>query len=107
MKGFLFIVFLVFSAPAICQLDETTCSNLVVTELKIANPNLSGAAETQAKTYWAAICKGLINHIKTAGQINLSAGDIVVPGLGLLDSVSGPVTGSAQNSATILSGKIQ
>jgi len=83
------------------------CSNLVVAELKILNPQITGTVETNLKATWTGICKGILDHLKASADINLLAGDITVPGLGLLDSVSGPVTGSALSSAALLPGKIQ
>ena len=101
------LIFFLITSNCYAALNDTVCANLVVAQIKLVNTGLTGAAETEAKTYWTAICKGILDHIKTSGDLNLGAGDISVPGLGLLDSVAGPVTGTAQSSAAILTGKIQ
>jgi len=107
MKNLFIICFLLLSFNVEAALSNSVCASLVVTEIKTINTGLTGAAEAEAITFWTAICKGLLTHIKTSADINLGAGDIVVPGLGLLDSFALPVTGAAASSAVILPGKIQ
>lgn len=101
----LFFVFAPLGSPA--ALNETTCANLVVTELKTILPNITGIEETLLISRWEKICKGIITHIQTSADINLLAGDITVPALGLFDSIPAPVTGSALNAPVLLPGKIQ
>ncbi len=106
-KILLVICFLIFSLNVKAALSDSVCGNLVVTEIKTIVTSLTGAAETEAIALWTAICKGILDHIKASGDINLAAGDISVPGAGLLDSVSGPVTGTALIAPVLLTGKIQ
>ena len=107
MKKLSILLFLIFSVEAFPALSDSVCANLVVTEIKTINTALSGAAETEAIAMWTAICKGILDHIKTSADINLSAGDITVPSLGLFDSLAAPVTGTALIAPVLLSGKIQ
>lgn len=104
----LVIVFcFLLSGNCFAALSNSVCANLVVTEIKVINPALTGTAETEAIAMWTAICKGILDHIKASADINLMAGDITVPSLGLFDSIPAPVTGSALNAPVVLSNKIQ
>lgn len=104
---FLFLIFFLFSFNSYAVLNENVCASLVVTELKTTN-TVTPAQEARMITQWTAICKGLITHIKTAADLNFLAGDIPVPSAGLISQLPGvPVTGAAQNAASLLVGKIQ
>lgn len=108
MKKIILLIVLIIGIPQTYgALSNSVCAGLVVDEIKILNTGLTGAAETQAISYWTAICKGLLDHIKASADINLLAGDIPVPALGLLDSLSLPVTGAAVSGPALLTGKIQ
>ena len=98
---------MIFSAESFSALSNSVCGSLVVAEIKTINTALTGDAETQAITMWTAICKGILDHIKASADINLLAGDISVPALGLIDSTANPVTGTALIAPVLLSGKIQ
>lgn len=56
---------------------------------------------------WQEIAQDIIDEFKNHADINLAAGDIEVPALGLFDSTSQPVTGQAVNAPKILTGKIE
>jgi hypothetical protein len=54
-----------------------------------------------------AIAQSVYDEITQNADLNLLAGDIPVPASGILDSVSGPCTGSAQSSAVVLPTRIR
>jgi len=108
MKKLIILLFLIFSVNAFSAMVPSVCANLVVTQIKTINTSLTGSAETEAIAMWTAICTGIINHIKTSADLNLQAGDIPVPALGLIGALPGaPVTGAAVTSAILLPMRIQ
>lgn len=100
----IFLFFISFSVRA--ALSDSACATAIVNQLKSANPNLTGNAEAQAISSWTLICSGINTYIRANADINLVAGDITVPALGLTTTV-GPVSGAALNAPSILSGRIQ
>jgi len=69
----------VFSAT-----DESVCATLVVTQIKTVNPQ---AQDAQLIPFWTAICKGILDHLKTSAD--------VVPGT-FQDAESRPITGTGK-----------
>jgi hypothetical protein len=54
----------------------------------------------QLEQIWQAIKAEDKTEMTVYADIDLPAGDVQVPALGLLDSLSAPVTGTAQSAAT-------
>lgn len=63
--------------------------------------------DAQLELMWQAVAQDIIDEVNNHADIELDGGEIPVPGAGLIDSTSGPVTGSAVNGPTTISGKIK
>lgn len=63
--------------------------------------------DAQLEQMWQAVAQDIIDEVNNNADIVLEGGEIPVPGAGLIDSVSGPVTGSATNGPITISGKIE
>jgi hypothetical protein len=93
-------------------LDNTRWGNAVAAAVQGVGITDDAKITTgQLEVVWRAICGEHQGEIDTNADINLDAADVStdVPGLGLLDGMSNPVTGQATgtNQAVILAGKIE
>lgn len=89
-------------------LDANVMGSAIAATIQSFKP-AAGAkvTESQLEQMWQAVSADIINHFKANLDIEFSAADIPVPGLGLLDSTGGAVTGQAENAPTgPLNGKI-
>lgn len=77
-------------------------------ELKAGFEEIWGVAPdpTRLEQFCNVLATKFINHITANATITLSAADIQVPGLGLLDGQGQAVTGIASNSHATLNGKV-
>jgi len=77
---YLIMATLLISLNSHGALNESDCASKVITEIVKINPT---ANTPELTTYWEAICKGVIDHIKQ---------NAIVTGQ---DSVSKPITNTA------------
>lgn len=91
MKRIISLVLLAFALfmpqVSLAALDADTCASLVVTQLKSANPQITGDVETNLTAYWKLICTALITHIQNSAVVSTVVSNAV-------PALPGPVTGS-------------
>ena len=76
MKYIILITFLI-SFKSFGALSESDCASKVIVEITKLNPT---ANSPELTTYWEAICKGVLDHIKENATVTGQ------------DSVSGPIS---------------
>lgn len=91
-------------------MDKDRLGSAIAATIKSFRPP-DGTAVTDATlvSLWQAVANDIITEIKTNADIDLSLGDILVPGAsGLTSTAPGtPVGGTGQNDAVVLSEKIK
>lgn len=77
-----------FNNSAHAALNEAACAAAVVAEIKANNP---ATVEARVNPQWAAICKGIIAHIKSAAVVSTvvtgssaSGGPVTATGVGTI-----------------------
>lgn len=68
-----FYLFVPTPKPAKAALSDAACATLIVTNLKTQNPAIDATEEARLIAYWTVICKGILDHIKTAGVVTGTA----------------------------------
>lgn len=67
--GLMLFLFVPPPKSANAALSESSCASLVVSNIQAQNPLADSARLTP---YWTAICKGILDHIKSAGQVQVT-----------------------------------
>lgn len=93
-----FVIVIVSSFKSNAALSESGCASLIVTNLKSENNKIDATEETRLTTYWTAICKGILDHIKTSGVVTTTVNGVTGSGTpgGPLPIVAQPGTGTIQ-----------
>lgn len=83
MKKLILIIALFFlTETTFAAMNEATCATLIIAEIKKENPS---ADDARLLPFWTAICKGLIDHMKTSA--------VILP-TSLLDAEGRPLSGT-------------
>ena len=69
MRNLIILLFLIISLDVFGAMDETRCGDAIVAAIKIKNPSITGAGETDLKDYWKIICKEIILEITNNMEI--------------------------------------